>query len=49
MVERATCRIRRQVKRSRTNYEEGRCVAYMWLPSKEEEAQGGTEKLFSKY
>ena len=32
-------------QRTRINYEEGQCVMYMWLPSKEEEAQEETEQV----
>ena len=32
-------------QRTRINYEEGQYVMYMWLPSKEEEAQEETERV----
>ena len=34
-------------QRTRINYEEGQYVMYLWLPSKEEEAQEETEKVLT--
>ncbi len=33
-------------EKTRIGYEDGQCIAILWLPAKEEEAKGEVEKLF---